>query len=173
MESIDKHKGRDRRGTIRASDFRGPVSGLLPLAGGARRTRSGTVVQASSRARRERSDTIIARNSSLPCIVSETEPASQAVAIHQTLHAGSELEVQRDTHASAPAEGSDDELGGCWVEEDWAVSPPSHVRSLTVMPKGPRFKQWKKGWKPGRVTGTWGTRDHDEDDGEDDPLLLK
>lgn len=105
---------------------------------------------------------------------SETQHASQAV-ILQTLQAGNDLEVQRDTHASAVAEGGDDELllGGHWVEEDWAVSPPSIVRSSIVRPKGPKFKQWKKGWKPGRAPGTWGMRDHDEDDGEDDPLLLK
>ena len=104
----------------------------------------------------------------------ETEPASEATAV-QILHAGSDLEVQRDTHASAAAEDGDDELllGGHWVEEDWAVSPPSPLRSSIVRPKGPKFKQWKKGWKPGRVTGTWGMRGHDEDDGKEDPLLLK
>lgn len=163
----EKRTGRDRRGTLRASDF--SVSGSSVLAG-PRRTRSGTVVQGSTRPRRERSDTIVARPSNsassnrLP-IPSSAGDVTMSDSIGDPGRRGVDVLM-------ATTEEQDDELllKNNWIDEEWVVAaPPS-----PVLPRRKRkvFTEWRRRFEQRKASGIWGM-EHDPDNGEDDPLLLK
>ncbi|KAG6845019.1 hypothetical protein H0H87_001540 [Tephrocybe sp. NHM501043] len=162
---IVKRSGRDRRGTIRASDF--AVSGSSAL-GGPRRTRSGTVVQGPTRTHRERSDTIVARSSNL----TESTPVPSLGASDVDMH-----DVTDDTNhqelgdAIMGIDENDDELllKGPWVDEDWVVAaPPSPVLPRR---KNKGIPEWWKRFELKNRSGAMGIG-HSDGDGEDDPLLL-
>ncbi|KAG6861279.1 hypothetical protein C0995_002087 [Termitomyces sp. Mi166 len=164
----EKRPGRDRRGTIRASDFQVAGSSVLV---GPRRTRSGTVVQ-GSRPRRERSDTIVARPSitaSSKCAPPPSTCAGDVDMFDSSEDAGRQevVDVLMTTN-----EEQDDELllKDNWVDEEWVVAaPPS-----PVLPRRKRkvITEWRRRFEQKKASGIWGM-DHDPDDGEDDPLLLK
>ncbi|KAG6809242.1 hypothetical protein H0H92_001052 [Tricholoma furcatifolium] len=159
-----KRTGRDRRGTIRASDLSvGGASALL----GPRRTRSGTVIQGPTR--RERSDTIVARPS-----VSGLAPTPSTLVVDVDMRDVNNTIVDEkpEDREDVPMldEEQEDELnllGDNWVDEKWVpAAPPS-----PILPR--RKRRVNMDWK--RRLDLRKTRDmgHEQDDGEDDPLLLK
>ncbi|RDB15803.1 hypothetical protein Hypma_003647 [Hypsizygus marmoreus] len=162
----EKRGGRDRRGTIRASDFQAQV------VAGARRTRSGTVVQGPTRPRRERSGTIIATSQAQGALVAKTSAARpeehEDVDMHGPQGHDGYLD---DVHMSGEVDEDELNLVGYWHDEDWVVAEPPSPEVPRRKPK--RAPGWKKSWGIGRGLGTWGMAEHDEDDGGDDPLLLR
>ncbi|KAG6898302.1 hypothetical protein C0992_011893 [Termitomyces sp. T32_za158] len=164
----EKRTGRDRRGTIRASDF--PIAGSSILAG-PRRTRSGTVVQGSTRPRRERSDTIVAKPYNLASSSCLPAPSMRAGDVTMSDSTGDSGRQGVDV-AMATTEEQDDELllKGNWIDEEWVVAaPPS-----PVLPRRRRkaLTEWRRRFEQKKASGIWGM-EHDPDNGEDDPLLLK
>ncbi|KAG6907893.1 hypothetical protein DXG01_007000 [Tephrocybe rancida] len=163
VESVAK---RDRRGTIRASDFPVPGSSVL---GGPRRTRSGTVVQGPTRPRRERSDTVVARppNSVLLGCAATSSGVGDVDMADVTSDAG-----HKDVgDVSMTVDERDDELllKDHWVDEDWAVAaPPSPV--LPRRKNG--IPEWRKRFELKRASGAWSIG-HSVDNGESDLLLLR
>ncbi|KAG6886117.1 hypothetical protein C0993_002636 [Termitomyces sp. T159_Od127] len=164
----EKRTGRDRRGTIRASDL--PVAGSSVLEG-PRRTRSGTVVQGSTRPRRERSDTIVARPSNSASSNCPPIPSMRVGDVTMSDNTGEPGRQGVDV-MMATTEEQDDELllKNHWIEEDWVVAaPPS-----PVLPRRKRkaITEWRRRFEQKKASGIWGM-EHDPDNGEDDPLLLK
>ncbi|KAG5643803.1 hypothetical protein DXG03_009626 [Asterophora parasitica] len=170
--SKDKRVGRERRGTIRASDFAAAQASNTAVAGAPRRTRSGTVVQGPAAPRRERSGTILARPPA-STLVSKAAAAS----VDGDVNMGDAPQERGDVLMAGPEDESDDEmqlLSGHWCDGAWAVAePPSPKVTRRSNAKAKLVASWKKKHAPGRGLGTWGMKEHDEDDGEDDPLLLK
>ncbi|KNZ77386.1 hypothetical protein J132_05491 [Termitomyces sp. J132] len=158
----EQRTGRDRRGTIRASDCFVVRSPDLP---GPRRTRSGTVVQGSTRPRRDRSDTIVARPSNL---------ASSRYALASCVGDIDTSDISGDAGRRVDAlmvtdEDQDDELllKNHWIDEEWVVAaPPS-----PVLPRRKRkiLTPWRRRFEEKKALGIWGM-EHDHDDGEDDPI---
>jgi hypothetical protein len=176
---------RDRRGTIRASDF-------PPVVAETRRTRSGTIVGPTWN-RRERSGTVIAsdRPACLPAIpqmIGDSNGGSPGTG-------GMEVDMQpqravddndeqmldcggtRAIGIGGKAEDSVVEadamnIMGPWRDEDWGwavAEPPSPVH-----PRRTRAKRLVAGLGLGLPKGRtlWQMREHDEDDGKNDPLDL-
>jgi hypothetical protein len=167
--------GRDRRGTIRASDFQikhFAELGTGGAGGAARRTRSGTIVGPAG-PRMERSGTVVGR----PIV----EPPRGDVDVSMDDAASTpDNAAHRDVLMSEVDESEDEMLlQGHWHDEDWVVAePPS-----PVVPRNTRKVDWKKGWekeknrerrqwKLGNSIGSWGMNEHDEGEDEDDPLNL-
>ncbi|KAG6841462.1 hypothetical protein C0991_010887 [Blastosporella zonata] len=161
--AVVKRAGRDRRGTIRASDF--PVSGPSAL-GGPRRTRSGTVVQGSIRPRRERSDTVRPSTSVVDCVLAPSLDVDVDM-----LDVTENLRRQELTDVLMTTDEQEDELllKDHWVDEDWAVAaPPSPTLPLRKRKGHP---EWRKRFELRMASGLWGIGKRD-DDGKDDPLNL-
>ncbi|KAG5654202.1 hypothetical protein H0H81_006235 [Sphagnurus paluster] len=165
----EKHGGRNRRSTLRASDFPAPNC-TASAVGGPRRTRSGTVVQGPTAPRRERSGTILAR----PPVLRPINATAAALSKNR------DIEIDK-TDGHNVTQGTDDVLmssdddelllKGHWCDEDWLVAaPPSpELRSQSTRKNAAR----KRRYGLAKGLGTWGMKEHDEDDGMDDPLLLK
>ncbi|GLB43389.1 hypothetical protein LshimejAT787_1302900 [Lyophyllum shimeji] len=172
-----KRGGRDRRGTIRASDFavlQGTTTSVFG-GGGPRRTRSGTIVQGPSHPRRERSGTILARPpvSLTPSTVPVRPSDDGDVDMLDIREEAGHKEVG-DVPMST--DESDDELllKEAWSEEAWVVaSPQSPQLPRRSARKVKGICDWRKRRRLGKGLGSWGMAEHDEDDGTDDPLLLK
>ncbi|KAF8074717.1 hypothetical protein FPV67DRAFT_594039 [Lyophyllum atratum] len=169
-----KRGGRERRGTIRASDF--PVlqgSSTTLLGGGPRRTRSGTIVQGPSHPRRERSNTILARP---PAIITSITAVRRLDDGDVDMGHVREEDDQREVDdVLMSGDEIEDELllKGQWCDEDWAVAePPSPELPRRSTRKGKGVHDWKKRLRLRKGLGSWGREEHDEDVGEDDPLLL-
>lgn len=191
---------RDRRGTIRASDFPPAPAGSedVALLGGARRTRSGTVI-GPARNKRERSGTVSAAARPIG-LSTVTRALDRAVGGPNTEGMDIDKSMQRPDPADADVPMSDDNceneqagfdgdredydavemdpmnIVNCWRDEDWpwtVAEPPSPVRSRRV-----RAKNRKRGRGIGielklpKRLELWQMREHDADDGEDDPLDL-
>lgn len=171
-DNTNARGGRDRRGTIRASDFQ---INATAGEGGARRTRSGTIIGPAG-PRRDRSGTIVARPSNLvipPRNDVDVDMQDADVLPQDTVHG--------DVLMSEVDEFEDEMLlKSHWHDEDWVVAePPSPI----VPRRKAKKRDWKKEWekeknlerrqqKIGNSTGSWGLSEHDEDDEEDDPLDL-
>jgi hypothetical protein len=189
---------RNRRGTIRASDFPpAPAGGGegVGLAGGARRTRSGTVV-GPARNRRERSGTVVAAArpaglAGVPHVVghgdsSGMDPGEADVdmPLQQPAH---DADVQMSDVGRTDPKGSVREedggveldplnIVGSWRDEDWpwaVAEPSSPVRPRRTRAENRKRKsvsglglKMPKGWQ------LWKMREHDEDDREDDPINM-
>lgn len=117
--------------------------------------------------RRERSDTIVARP------VFSSALLGTGTSVLQQENVGVDIVMGEENNQDIGTIETDDELllTGPWHDEDWEVAGPSSPQFPRR--KGARkAKGWLKGWEAGLVRGRWMT-EHDEDDGEDDPLLLK
>ncbi|KAF9460553.1 hypothetical protein BDZ94DRAFT_1311436 [Collybia nuda] len=179
--AIDKNNvrnGRDRRGTIRASDFQSKrltETTSVEGGGGARRTRSGTII---GPARRDRSGTIVAHP---PKLV--TPHQNNTDVDMQDISLAPKDALNNATMSEVDELEDEMLLKGHWHDEDWVVAEnPSPVvprrknarkRDLSWKKDWERNKnREKRQWKLSISTGNWGVSEHDEDDGEDDPLDL-
>jgi hypothetical protein len=188
---------RERRGTIRAADFPPvPAGGEgVGLEGGARRTRSGTIV-GPARNRRERSGTVVGavRPADLTGVSHVVEHGEDNVM--DTGDVNVEMQSQRPAHDAdvqmsddirtnpkTSVEGSGGEadpmnIVGSWCDEDWpwaVAEPPSPACPRRTRAGNRKHRsglglglKMPKGWK------LWQMREHDEEDGEDedDPINL-
>jgi hypothetical protein len=182
--NTNKRGTRDRRGTIRASDFP-PIlagGGDVGLGDRARRTRSGTVVGPTWN-RRERSGTVVAaaRPTGLSVVSDvETGEADVNMPLERPAH---DADVQMsDCGGTGVGRGENSveadpmNIVGPWRDEDWpwaVAEPPS-----PVCPRQKRAENRKRrsglglGLKMPKGWELWRMREHDEEDGQDDPLNL-
>ena len=182
--NTNKRGTRDRRGTIRASDFPPvPTGGGNVGPGGTRRTRSGTIVGPTGN-RRERSGTVLAAArptglSAVPHAVAgemdgDMQPAHDAD-VQMPDCGRTNLEIggadrEDDTIAADPMN-----IVGHWRDEDWpwtVAEPPSPECPRPSRAENRRRRlglgrsKMPKGWE------LWKMREHDEDNGYEDPLNL-
>lgn len=190
--STNKRETRDRRGTIRASDFPPNSSEGVGLAGGARRTRSGTVVGPALN-RRERSGTVVAAARPL-CLAGalhvvghgnggrrDTGEVDVDIPLQQPAH-DADVEMSDDSGTNLKIGVREDDSGidadpmnivGPWRDVDWpwvVADPPSPVRPHFMKAENRKLRS-RLGLGLKMPKGElWQMREHDGEDGEDDPM---